>query len=130
MRSELSREIEDLNDKSKIANLKSKMSQVAHYCQKCLASNPLGQDFCGRCGTPLMIVVDTPSSRYEVVEPYESNEEHLMERVSALENRVARLTERLERGLDLISAQAKNADSEPGRTEPSIEDVSNVRRSR
>src|SRR5437016_6250803 len=30
------------------------MSQVAHYCQKCLAANSLGQEFCTRCGTRLL----------------------------------------------------------------------------
>ena len=30
-------------------------STISHYCQKCLAPNPLGQEFCARCGTRLMI---------------------------------------------------------------------------
>ncbi|MGH9971321.1 MAG: tetratricopeptide repeat protein [Pyrinomonadaceae bacterium] len=85
------------------------MSQVAHYCQKCLAANPLGQDFCARCGTRLMIVVEPPASRYEIAEASASSEEHLLERISALENRLARLTERLERGLDLLLRQAQNS---------------------
>ena len=85
------------------------MSQVAHYCQKCLAANPLGQDFCTRCGTRLMIIVEPPAARYEIAESSTSSEEHLLERISALENRLARLTERLERGLDLLLRQAQNS---------------------
>lgn len=85
------------------------MPQVAHYCQKCLAANPLGQDFCARCGTRLMIIVEPPASRYEVAEASASSDEHLLERISALENRLARLTERLERGLDLLLRQAQNS---------------------
>src|SRR6266850_4842787 len=85
------------------------MSQIAHYCQKCLAANPLGQEFCARCGTRLMIVVEPASARYEGVESGPSNEEHLLERISALENRLGRLTEKLERGLDLLLRQAQNA---------------------
>ncbi len=85
------------------------MPQISHYCQKCLAANPLGQDFCARCGTRLMIVVEHPSSRYESAETGVSSEEHLLERISALENRLARLTERLERGLDLLLRQAQNS---------------------
>ncbi|MDQ2920341.1 MAG: tetratricopeptide repeat protein [Acidobacteriota bacterium] len=85
------------------------MSQVAHYCQKCLAANPLGQEFCARCGTRLMIIVEPPAARYESVESASSNEEHLLERISALENSLARLTEKLERGLDLLLRQAQNA---------------------
>lgn len=85
------------------------MSQVAHYCQKCLAANPLGQEFCARCGTRLMIIVEPLAARYETAESAPTNEEHLLERISSLENRLARLTEKLERGLDLLLRQAQNA---------------------
>lgn len=85
------------------------MTQVAHYCQKCLAANPLGQDFCARCGTRLMIVVEPPGLRFESVEAVASDEDHLLERISALENRLTRVTERLERGLDLLLRQAQNS---------------------
>ena len=85
------------------------MSPIAHYCQKCLAANPLGQEFCARCGTRLMIVVEPASARYEGLESCASSEEHLLERISALENRLGRLAEKLERGLDLLLRQAQNA---------------------
>jgi Flp pilus assembly protein TadD len=85
------------------------MSQVVHYCQKCLAANPLGQEFCARCGTRLMIIVEPAAARYEGLESGSSNEEHLLERISALENRLGRLTAKLERGLDLLLRQAQNA---------------------
>lgn len=85
------------------------MSSVAHYCQKCLAGNPLGTEFCTRCGTRLMIIVEPPAARYETNESGPANDEHLLERISALENRVARLSERLERGLDLLLRQAQNS---------------------
>jgi Tfp pilus assembly protein PilF len=85
------------------------MSQVVHYCQKCLAANPLGQEFCARCGTRLMIVVEPAAARYESAESAPSNEDHLLERISALENRLGRLTAKLERGLDLLLRQAQNA---------------------
>jgi tetratricopeptide (TPR) repeat protein len=84
-------------------------NEIAHYCQKCLAANPLGQDFCARCGTRLMIVVEPAALRYESSESGVSSEEHLLERISILENRLARLTERLERGLDLLLRQAQNS---------------------
>lgn len=85
------------------------MSQVTHFCQKCLAANPLGQDFCARCGTRLMIVVEPPAARYELGDANASDQEHLLERISALENRLSRMTERLERGLDLLLRQAQNS---------------------
>lgn len=85
------------------------MLPVAYYCQKCLAANPLGQEFCVRCGTRLMIIVEPAAARYEIVESAPLNEEHLLERISTLENRLGRLTEKLERGLDLLLRQAQNA---------------------
>jgi tetratricopeptide (TPR) repeat protein len=56
-----------------------------------------------------MIIVEPPASRYEFAESSASSEEHLLERISALENRLSRLTERLERGLDLLLRQAQNS---------------------
>ena len=82
---------------------------ISHYCQKCLAANPLGQEFCTRCGTRLMIVVEPTSSRFEAGPATLSTDEHLLERISAAENRVARLAERLERSLDLLLRYAQNA---------------------
>jgi len=82
---------------------------ISHYCQKCLAANPLGQDFCTRCGTRLMIVVEPSALRFEAGPASLSSDEHLLERISAAENRVARLAERLERSLDLLLRYAQNA---------------------
>ncbi len=82
---------------------------ISHYCQKCLAANPLGQEFCNRCGTRLMIVVEPSSARFEAGPASLSTDEHLLERISAAENRVSRLAERLERSLDLLLRYAQNA---------------------
>jgi len=91
-------------------DLDPKMPQtISHYCQKCLAANPLGQEFCARCGTRLMIVVEPSSLRFEVGSGGLSTDEHLLERISAAENRVARLADRLERSLDLLLRYAQNA---------------------
>src|SRR6185436_14671606 len=82
---------------------------ISHYCQRCLAANPLGQEFCARCGTRLMIVVEPTSSKFEVSASSLPTDEHLLERISAAETRVARLAERLERSLDLLLRYAQNA---------------------
>src|SRR4029453_18880699 len=87
-------------------------SSIAHYCQKCLAANPLGTDFCGRCGTRLMLVVQPTSLRFEAADAGVSNNEHLLERISATENRITRLAERLERSLDLVLRQAQNSNTD------------------
>src|ERR1044072_1516906 len=81
---------------------------ISHYCQKCLAANPLGQEFCSRCGTRLMIIVEPSASRFEGGATV-STDEHLLERISAAEARTARLAERLERSLDLLLRYAQNA---------------------
>ena len=81
---------------------------IFHYCQKCRAANPLGQEFCVRCGTRLMIVVHPPSARVDVSETT-PHEEHLLERLTLLENTLARLAERLEQGLNLLLRQSETA---------------------
>lgn len=56
-----------------------------------------------------MIVVEPTSSRFEAGSATVSTDEHLLERISAAENRTARLAERLERSLDLLLRYAQNA---------------------
>ena len=56
-----------------------------------------------------MIVVEPSATRYEAAPASLSTDEHLLERISAAENRVARLAERLERSLDLLLRYAQNA---------------------
>ncbi|MDQ1636872.1 MAG: hypothetical protein QOF62_211 [Pyrinomonadaceae bacterium] len=83
------------------------MSSVSHYCQKCLSANPLGQEFCARCSTRLMIIVEPLGARYDAADLTASSEEDLLERISALENRLERLTEKVERALDPPDSPAK-----------------------
>jgi hypothetical protein len=61
-----------------------------------------------RCGTRLMLVVQPPSARIETPETT-PNEEHLLERLTILENTLARLAERLEHGLKLLLRQSETA---------------------
>jgi tetratricopeptide (TPR) repeat protein len=56
-----------------------------------------------------MIVVEPSATRFETTPASLSTDEHLLERISAAENRVARLAERLERSLDLLLRYAQNA---------------------
>src|SRR5580765_3052254 len=81
---------------------------IQHFCQKCRAANPLGQEFCLRCGTRLMIVVQPPSVRVDQAETT-PHEEHLLERLTMLENTLARLAERVEQGLKLLLRQSETA---------------------
>src|SRR5258705_11985379 len=81
---------------------------ILHFCQKFRDANPLGQEFCLRCGTRLMLVVQPPSMRVGLAETT-PNEEHLLERLTMLENTLARLAERLEQGLKLLLRQSETA---------------------
>src|SRR5256714_11913881 len=81
---------------------------ISHFCQNCRAANPLGQEFCQRCGTRLMLVVHPPSMRVDCPDTT-PNEEHLLERLTILENTLARLAERLEQGLKLLLRQSETA---------------------
>lgn len=81
---------------------------ISHFCQNCRAANPLGQEFCQRCGTRLMLVVLPPSMRVECSDTT-PHEEHLLERLTILENTMARLAERLEQGLKLLLRQSETA---------------------
>jgi len=55
-----------------------------------------------------MLVVQPPSARVETPETT-PNEEHLLERLTMLENTLARLAERLEHGLKLLLRQSETA---------------------
>ncbi len=81
---------------------------ISHFCQNCRAANPLGQEFCQRCGTRLMLVVHPPSMRVDCPDTT-PNEEHLLERLTVLENTLARFAERLEQGLKLLLRQSETA---------------------
>jgi HAMP domain-containing protein len=54
-----------------------------------------------------MIIVEPLGARYDAADMAASNEEHLLERISALENRLERLTEKVERALDIPDSPAK-----------------------
>ncbi len=46
-------------------------------------------------------------ARYDAADAAASSEEHLLERISALENRLERLSEKVERALDAPDSSAK-----------------------
>lgn len=72
------------------------------YCQKCLAVNSAYDDACRKCGAKLMIVVVPPSVRHEAENFPTAQEEHLLERISAMENHVKLLRQKLIESYDLI----------------------------
>lgn len=79
------------------------------YCQRCLGANQFGQELCIRCGTRLMLVVEPSALRYEDVCHEAELQEDLLERVSALENRLARVAEKFDQGLDILLQQKRDS---------------------
>ncbi len=78
-------------------------------CQKCTHKNPFDRNTCIRCGTRLMLITNTrAAAAYGGAESLlrPSIEEHLLERISALETALMRTQDRLEIMLELLHRQA------------------------
>jgi Flp pilus assembly protein TadD len=83
------------------------------YCQRCLVANSVEQELCTRCGTRLMLVVEPSTLRFEEdAAAGDAYEEHLLERVSVLENQLARLAEKLEQSVELLLRQTRSSYSD------------------
>ncbi len=79
-------------------------------CQVCGTANELEREFCRKCQSKLLVVSGTPES-YEETAPDDdgvSLDEHLLERVSVLEEVVKRSAETLRMLLDAASRQERN----------------------
>lgn len=75
------------------------------FCQRCKKANPNDADHCEECGSYLLLI--SRSSSNAASDLLENTlEEHLLERVSALESALARANERFEQLLDLAQQQA------------------------
>ncbi|MGI8670322.1 MAG: tetratricopeptide repeat protein [Aridibacter sp.] len=81
------------------------MEKISHYCQKCRAANKPGELSCRECGTRLMIVTVPPSLRHEEELIPSFYEDHLLERVSLLEFRLAQISEQLGMAYEFIYKQ-------------------------
>jgi tetratricopeptide (TPR) repeat protein len=78
-------------------------------CQKCTHKNPYDRQSCSKCGTRLMIITNTRTAAAfggaeSLLRP--TIEEHLLERITALETALMRNQERLEIMLELVHRQA------------------------
>src|SRR5947199_9972 len=79
------------------------------FCQRCMAANELGQELCARCGTRLMLVVEPSASRFEGGDVSGGIEEHILERISVIENSLSRLVDKLGQLADLMLRQSRTA---------------------
>jgi tetratricopeptide (TPR) repeat protein len=75
------------------------------FCQRCKMANPVGAEQCEGCGTRLLLLVRPRGSLALEASEY-SLEEHLLERISALEAAIARANDRFEQLLELAQQQA------------------------
>jgi len=78
------------------------------FCQRCKAANGLGDELCARCGTRLMLVVAPSASRFEGGTSSSGMEEHLLERVTAIESNISRLLDRMQQLADLLLRQNRS----------------------
>jgi tetratricopeptide (TPR) repeat protein len=79
------------------------------FCQRCKSPNELGEDLCGQCGTRLMLMVEPSGARFETRGPGGGMEEHLLERITAIENNISRVIDKLEKMAELMLKQSRSA---------------------
>ena len=72
------------------------------HCQKCTTRNPLNREFCWKCGTKLL--VPSGASALDGAIPF--LEEHVLERISALEYSISMLTKRVDTLMETIERVA------------------------
>jgi tetratricopeptide (TPR) repeat protein len=78
---------------------------VMIFCQRCKRANPHDAEHCEECGAYLYLISrPSGSASSDVVE--NTLEEHLLERISALESALTRANERFEQLLELAQQQA------------------------
>lgn len=83
-------------------------NKIACYCQNCRAANAVGETNCRKCGTRLLLVVFPQSLKYDTNDVPSFYEDHLLERVSLLELRLAQVTEQLAMAYEFITREAKS----------------------
>ena len=79
------------------------------FCQRCKSPNDMGEDLCGQCGTRLMLLVEPSAARFEGRGVGGGMEEHLLERVTAIENNISRVIDKLEKMAELMLKQSRSA---------------------
>ncbi|HXH69097.1 MAG TPA: tetratricopeptide repeat protein [Pyrinomonadaceae bacterium] len=84
------------------------MEKIACYCQNCRAANNLGETQCRSCGTRLLLVVFPQSLKFDTNHVPSYYEDHLLERVTLLELRLAQVTEQLAMTYEFIKREAKS----------------------
>ena len=100
--------------------------KIACYCQNCRAANAGGETHCWRCGTRLLLVVFPQSLKYDTNYVPSFYEDHLLERVSLLELRLAQVTEQLAMAYEFISRETKSFQRDHALMQSFFETLQNV----
>lgn len=82
------------------------MEKVVCYCQNCRAANQLGETQCRNCGTRLLLVIFPQSLKFDTNHVPSYYEDHLLERVTLLELRLAQVTEQLAMAYEFIKRES------------------------
>jgi tetratricopeptide (TPR) repeat protein len=80
------------------------------FCQRCRAANDLHEELCAHCGTRLMLVVEPSGLRFE--EGAISGgalDEHLLERITSIENNVNRLIDKVGQLAEVFLKHSRSA---------------------
>ncbi len=101
-------------------------NKIACYCQNCRAANAVGETNCRRCGTRLLLVVFPQSLKYDTNYVPSFYEDHLLERVSSLELKLAQVTEQLAMAYEFISREAKSFQKDHALLQSFFETLQNV----
>src|SRR5687767_10914153 len=72
------------------------------HCQNCTARNPLSREFCWKCGYKLLVA----SGLAPFDSPMAYLDEHVLERISALEHSITALTKRVDTLMDTVERVA------------------------
>jgi Tfp pilus assembly protein PilF len=83
------------------------VEKISCYCQNCRTANKLGETQCRSCGTRLLLVVFPQSLKFDTNHVPSYYEDHLLERVTLLELRLAQVTEQLAMTYEFIKREAK-----------------------
>ncbi len=88
------------------------MEKISCYCQNCRAANTDGETNCRQCGTRLLLIVFPSSSKYDNKDVPTFYEDHLLERVSLLEMRLAQVFEQLGMAFEIIKRESKSIEKD------------------
>ena len=72
------------------------------HCQNCTTRNPLNREFCWKCGSRLLVA----SGLTSFDSPMAFMDEHVLERISALEYSINSLTKRIDSLMDTVERVA------------------------